>query len=132
MRITVYLLLAMVVLSALVQPSLAVRPESAIPAVVQAGNQFAADLYRQLAKENQGKNLFFSPYSMSSSLAMTAEGARGETSAQMGKVLCFPAAAQRTGDDAQLVPWNTAMIHAGMAVLNERFGSETRGQGNPQ
>ena len=31
---------------------------------VAADNDFAADLYRQLAKEQQGKNLFFSPYSM--------------------------------------------------------------------
>ena len=90
---------------------------------IQANSDFAVDLYRQLAKENRGKNLFFSPYSMSSALAMTAEGARGETAAQMGKVLCFPAAARRLGDDAQLIPWNIALIHTGMAALNERFNA---------
>ena len=41
---------------------------------IQANSDFALDLYRQLAKENPGKSLFFSPYSMSSALAMTAEG----------------------------------------------------------
>jgi serine protease inhibitor len=91
---------------------------------VQANSDFAAGLYRQLAKESPGKNLFFSPYSMSSALAMTAEGARGETAAQMGKVLGFPAAARHVGDDAQLLPWNTALIHTGMSALNERFNTK--------
>jgi len=58
--------------------------------VVKSNSDFAIDLYRQLAKENEGKNLFFSPYSISSALAMTAEGARGETAEQMGSVLRFP------------------------------------------
>jgi serine protease inhibitor len=88
---------------------------------ITANTDFAIDLYRQLAKENAGKNLFFSPYSISSALAMTAEGARGETAAEMGKVLRFPKAAARVGDDAQLIPWNTALIHTGIAELNERF-----------
>ena len=90
-------------------------------AAVTANNGFAIDLYRQLAKEKQGKNLFFSPYSMMSALAMTAEGARGETAAQMGKVLCFPESARRAGDDAQSLPWKMAVIDAGMAALNTRF-----------
>lgn len=82
---------------------------------------FAVDLYGQLAKENPGKNLFFSPYSMSSALALTAEGARGETAEQIGKVLGFPQAARNMGADAQLRPWNTALIHTGIAELNERL-----------
>jgi serine protease inhibitor len=93
-------------------------------AVVTANCGFAADLYQELAKENQGKNLFFSPYSMSSALAMTAEGARGETAAQMGKVLRFPEAAQNTCEEAESLPCNTAQFHEGMAALNERFNSK--------
>ncbi|MDD4567978.1 MAG: serpin family protein [Methanoculleus chikugoensis] len=49
---------------------------------VTAGNtRFAFDLYRQIASapESTGKNLFFSPYSISSALAITYEGARGTT-----------------------------------------------------
>ena len=90
---------------------------------VTANNDFSFDLYAQLAKENAGKNLFFSPYSMASALAMAAEGARGETALQMGKVLRFPDAAQRVGDDAQLIPWNVSLIHPGIAALNERFNA---------
>ena len=88
---------------------------------VRANSDFAFDCYQQLAKDNAGKNLFFSPYSISSALAMTAEGARGETAMEMGKVLRFPPAARRVGDDAQLIPWRTALIHTGMAALNDRL-----------
>lgn len=88
---------------------------------VAANSDFAFDLYARLARDHADKNLFFSPYSVSSALAMVAEGARGETADQMGKVLRFPAAARRVGDDAQLIPWNAALIHTGMATLNDRF-----------
>ena len=53
---------------------------------VTANSDFALDLYRQLSKENSGENLFFSPYSISSALAMAAEGARGQTALEMGQV----------------------------------------------
>src|SRR5579872_3472888 len=68
-----------------------------------AGREFAFDLYARLAAErdNVGKNLFFSPYSMSSALAMAAEGARGETTEQMGQALHFPNALHHPGADAQ-------------------------------
>ena len=93
------------------------------PAVTATGN-FALDLYRQLAAKRRGENLFFSPFSMSSVLAMAAEGARGETAMEMGKVLRFPSATRNTAADARSRPWNTALIHAGMATLEERFRSK--------
>jgi len=90
---------------------------------------FAVDLYKQLAQEEAGKNLFFSPYSISSALAMVTEGARGETAEQMGKVLRYPAAARRVGDKSQEIPWRTSMIHSGMAdanrVINQSMSPET-------
>jgi serpin B len=88
---------------------------------VTANSDFAVDLYHQLSKENSGQNLFFSPYSVSSALAMAAEGARGQTALEMGEVLRFPAAARRIGGDAQLIPWNTSLLHTGMAELNARL-----------
>ena len=55
--------------------------------VVSASNHFAIDLYGRLDKEQPGKNLFFSPISISLALTMTAAGARGQTEAEMAKVL---------------------------------------------
>ncbi len=51
-------------------------------------NQLTFDLYNQLSKKNED-NLFFSPYSISSALAMVYGGARGETAAQMESTLHF-------------------------------------------
>jgi serpin B len=56
--------------------------------VVRGNNEFALALFARL-RENQG-NLFFSPYSISTALAMTYAGARGQTETQMAKVLHFP------------------------------------------
>jgi serpin B len=51
-------------------------------------NQLTFDLYRKLSAEQEG-NLFLSPYSISSALAMVYGGARGETAAQMKNTLLF-------------------------------------------
>lgn len=100
---------------------------AANPAVAADGD-FAFDMYAQLAKENKGKNLFFSPYSMSIALVMTAEGARGKTADEMGKVLRFPDSIRRVGDDATLMPWRIDLIHAGLADLNARFAAGPKPQ----
>jgi serpin B len=56
--------------------------------VVDANNQFAFDLYNQLKQD--GGNVFYSPFSIETALAMTYEGAKGETADEMQKVLHFP------------------------------------------
>jgi serine protease inhibitor len=91
--------------------------------MVKSNNDFALDLYARLAQENQGKTLFFSPYSLSSALTMVAEGARRETAEEMGKVLRYADSARNQGDDARVLPWDMNRIHTGMAVLNDHFGS---------
>ena len=53
--------------------------------VVKGNNTFALDLYGRL-REKEG-NLFFSPYSISTALAMTYAGARGNTAAEMNATL---------------------------------------------
>jgi serpin B len=71
------------------------RPETPIPftaspetkSTVDGNTAFALDLYQKL-KDRPG-NLFFSPYSISASLAMTYAGARGQTENEMAKVLHF-------------------------------------------
>jgi len=68
---------------------------------VNAANQFAFELYDQY--KNTNDNVFFSPYSISSALEMTYEGARGATAGEIQSVFNFPADAQtRIGSFAKL------------------------------
>ncbi len=56
--------------------------------VVGANNQFAFDLYSEYKSEKG--NIFFSPYSISTALTMTYEGAKGKTAEEIQAVLCIP------------------------------------------
>ena len=68
--------------------ALAEAPPEKIPnALVEGNNTFALELYSKLSAGDG--NLFLSPYSISSALAMTYAGARGETERQMAKTLHF-------------------------------------------
>ncbi|MFI5204579.1 MAG: serpin family protein [Flavobacteriales bacterium] len=60
--------------------------------LVKGNTQFAFELFAQLDKT---KNLFFSPYSISSALAMTYAGARSETANQMSAVMHFEGESNR-------------------------------------
>lgn len=88
-----------------------------------AGNSaFAVDLYHQL-RGAEG-NLFFSPYSISTALAMTYAGARGETEAQMAQALHFdlgqdelhPAFAALEGHLAQIQAKGDIALHVANAL----------------
>ena len=74
--------------------------KAAIRAVVKANTEFAVDLHLQL--RGQPGNLCYSPWSISTVLAMTSAGAQGRTLDQMTKTLHLP--------EAQLT-------HPGMAAL---------------
>lgn len=70
--------------------------------VVNANNKFAFDFYNEIL-DSDNDNLFFSPYSISVALAMTYEGAKGETAEEMRDVFHFP-------EDSILRP-NSAAIY---------------------
>jgi serine protease inhibitor len=61
--------------------------QEGIQMVVNANNRFAFELYSQLDKSG---NLFYSPYSISAALAMTYEGAKGQTADEMRSVFHYP------------------------------------------
>ena len=64
------------------------QTQADLPALVKANNTFGFDLHSQLRRAPG--NTFLSPFSLSTALAMTAAGARGETARQMAGVLHFP------------------------------------------
>ena len=53
-------------------------------------NEFTFDLYKAATAGAAGENVFLSPYSVSTALAMTYAGARGVTEAEMARALHFP------------------------------------------
>ncbi|UCG59366.1 MAG: serpin family protein [Phycisphaerales bacterium] len=90
--------------------------------VVEGNNRFALKLYAKL-READG-NLFFSPYSISTALAMAHAGARGRTEAQMAKVLHFPTAGEASGSDSdhpagKQPPWTREQFAATFGAIIE-------------
>jgi serpin B len=79
--------------------------ETRIKATIEGNTAFAFELYQQLRM--QDGNLFFSPTSISTALAMTYAGARGNTEAQMAQALHF-----NLGQEAP---------HATFAALQDRL-----------
>ena len=69
------------------------EPQDDMKTVVGGNSEFAFDLYAKIkddpAIKKAGGNLFFSPYSISTALAMTWAGAKGRTAKQMAEVLHF-------------------------------------------
>jgi len=61
--------------------------QATLEAVIKGNAAFALDLYQEL-RATPG-NLFVSPHSISTALAMTYAGARGDTQTQMAKALHF-------------------------------------------
>ncbi|MFN2281315.1 MAG: serpin family protein, partial [Anaerolineales bacterium] len=75
------------VISDLSREDMADFPLEELAGLAEGNSAFALDLYQQLAS-GEG-NLFYSPYSISSALAMTYAGAEGNTAQEMAEVFHF-------------------------------------------
>ena len=73
-----------------------------VAAVVSSENQFAFNLFGALSGTNTG-NLVFSPYSISTALAMTYAGAQGQTASEMAQTLQFTTPQSRVAPMGQLI-----------------------------
>ena len=90
--------------------------QQGIQEVVRANNQFAFDLYSELNKNEEG-NIFYSPYSISVALAMTYEGAKGQTAEEMKSVFHFP--------ESNILRPNFAAIYNNINEGNEAYELKT-------
>ena len=95
--------------------------------VVDSNNEFAVDFYKTLNKAGAGKNIFVSPYSISTALAMTYEGSRNNTQKQMAAVLHFnfPDADRQEGFSALLAQTKAGPgKHYKLDVANALWGQK--------
>jgi serpin B len=92
-------------------------PPGDLSELVEGNTAFAFDLYRFLAEQQEGENLFYSPYSISLALAMTYAGARGETEEQMAHALRFTLPAERLHPAFNAL--DLELVHRGEGALGE-------------
>ncbi len=79
--------------------------------VAEANNAFGVALYREFAQAEKG-NVVFSPFSLSSALALTATGARGQTEKELWQALQLDLPRER--------------VAAGYAAIAAEFSRVTR------
>lgn len=90
--------------------------------VVKANNQFAIDLYQQLNNHPKpaNSNLFFSPFSLSTAMAMLYNAANGETKSQIQKTFHYPALAVLNSNSAALYnQFNVPNPNYELAIAND-------------
>jgi len=100
-----------------ITPVKAPSPLAPVPAAfVTSNDAFASDLYAQLSKKPG--NVFYSPASISTALAMTYAGARGDTAKQMAKTMHFDLASNE--------------LHEAFGALLQRLDSSAASGKNPE
>lgn len=93
------------------------QSEPRTSSAVQVTNGLGLALYRRLVADSPGGNVCCSPLSIAMALSMLAEGAEGETLAELRRALAIPAGTELCD------------VHAAFAVLAERYragGAEPR------
>ncbi|XP_027764579.1 serpin B6-like isoform X2 [Empidonax traillii] len=91
-----------------------------------ANTTFALDLLRKLCEKKSGQNLFFSPFSISSALSMVLLGSKGNTEAQITKVLSLKKSEDaHNGYQALLSQINDPNTKYILRTANRLYGEKT-------
>ncbi|XP_052666206.1 heterochromatin-associated protein MENT-like [Harpia harpyja] len=91
-----------------------------------ANTTFALDLLRKLCENKSGRNLFFSPFSISSALSMILLGSKGNTEAQIAKVLSLNKAKDaHNGYQSLLTEINDPNTKYILKTANRLYGEKT-------
>ena len=80
--------------------------------IIDANNRFAFKIYSEAVRQNEGKNVFISPLSISQALEMTYNGAAGITAKEMVSVL-------------ELTGMSLDEINSANMMLMEEFNTDT-------
>ncbi|XP_037365585.1 serpin B8-like isoform X2 [Talpa occidentalis] len=92
----------------------------------EANGTFAIKLFNMLGEENHSRNMFFSPLSISSALAMVFMGAKGNTATQMSQALCLDKGGDvHRGFQSLLAEVNKADAQCVLTTANRLFGEKT-------
>uniref|UniRef100_UPI00398EAFC1 leukocyte elastase inhibitor-like isoform X1 n=1 Tax=Pristiophorus japonicus TaxID=55135 RepID=UPI00398EAFC1 len=92
----------------------------------KANCHFTLDLFRKLVEKNQAGNIFFSPFSISSALAMVYLGAKNNTASQMAKALHFDQVGDlHSGFQKMQSAINRADVSYLLKVANQLYGEKT-------
>ncbi|KAM8823420.1 serpin peptidase inhibitor, clade B (ovalbumin), member 1, like 3 [Spinachia spinachia] len=73
----------------------------------KANTTFSLALLKKLRDDGKTANVFYSPFSLSSALAMVMLGAKGNTAKQMSEALCFTEVEEPKQVEEQLMPTET-------------------------
>jgi serpin B len=97
-----------------------------VAGITEGNNRFALDLYAQLS--SQDGNLFFSPSSIATALAMTYAGAAGVTEAEIAKTLHLQIPKEQLHDGMRALQrlWTTSDAESGIQLnlANRLWGQE--------
>jgi serpin B len=91
--------------------------------IVKGNNTFALKLYDKL--HDKPGNLFFSPYSISTAVAMTYAGARGQTEQQIAEAMHFPIILAGDPANGSKLPPDRRRFHAAFRAVMEDLNSRT-------
>ncbi|KAM7175355.1 serpin B6-like isoform 1-T4 [Macrochelys suwanniensis] len=92
----------------------------------KANTTFALNLFKKLSENANTQNIFFSPLSISSALSMVFLGAKGNTAAQMGKVLFLDKAEDiHDGYQSLISEINKPGTNYLLRIANRLYGEKT-------